>query len=58
MRCFYAIKVLQNMRKVIVFKVENVLANGFDERRNDELNAKRVVRELVGMWRKIGLRRG
>ena len=36
------------MRKVIVFKVENVLVNGFDERRNDELNAKRVVRELVG----------
>lgn len=35
------------MRKVIVFKVENVLVNGFDERRNDELNAKRVVRELV-----------
>lgn len=58
MRCFYAIKVLQNMRKVIVFKVENVLANGFDERMNDELNAKRVVRELVGMWGKIGLRRG
>lgn len=46
------------MRKVIVFKVENVLVNGFDERRNEELNAKRVVRELVGMWGKIGLRRG
>ena len=46
------------MRKVIVFKVENVLVNGFDERRHEELNAKRVVRELVGMWGKIGLRRG
>jgi hypothetical protein len=46
------------MRKVIVFKVENVLVNGFDERRNDEVNAKRVVRELVWMWGKIGLRRG
>jgi len=46
------------MRKVIVFKVENVLVNGFDERRNDELNAQRVVREIVEMWGKIGLRRG
>ena len=36
------------MKKVIVFKVENVLVGGFDEKRNDELNAKRVVRKLVG----------
>lgn len=36
------------MRKVIVFKVESVLVSVFDEKRNDELNAKRVMRELVG----------
>ena len=38
------------MKKVIVFKVENVLVGGFDEKRNDELNAKRVVRKLMGIW--------
>ncbi len=48
LRRFYTLIVLLNMRKVIVFKVENVLVSGFDERKNDELNAKRVVRELVG----------
>lgn len=48
LRRFYTLKVLLSMRKVIVFKVENVLVNGYDERKSDELNAKRVVRELVG----------
>ena len=48
MRRFYTLKVLLNMKKVIVFKVENVLVGGFDEKRNDELNAKRVVRKRVG----------
>ncbi len=36
------------MRKVIVFKVENVLVNGYDERKSDELSGRRLVKEIVG----------
>lgn len=36
------------MKKVIVFKVENVLVKGYDEKRIDESNGKKFVREYVG----------
>ena len=36
------------MRKVIVFKVENVLVNGFDGKKSDELSGRRLIREIVG----------
>ena len=36
------------MRKVIVFKVENVLVKGYDERKSDEMSGKRLVKEIMG----------
>lgn len=36
------------MRKVIVFKVENVLVKGYDERKSDEMSGRRLVKEIVG----------
>ena len=36
------------MKKVIVFKVENVLVKGYDEKRIDESNGKKFVRDYVG----------
>lgn len=48
LRRFYTLKVLLSMRKVIVFKVENVLVNGYDERKSDELSGRRLVKEIVG----------
>ena len=36
------------MKKVIVFKVENVLVNGYDEKKGDELNGRKFVKKLVG----------
>ena len=36
------------MKKVIVFQVENVLVNGYDEKRGDELNGRKLVKKLVG----------
>ena len=36
------------MKKVIVFKVENVLLNGYDEKRVDELGGKKFVKMEVG----------
>lgn len=36
------------MRKAIVFKVENVLVKGYDERKSDEMSGRRLVKEIVG----------
>ncbi|MBQ6185477.1 MAG: hypothetical protein IJK48_06370 [Bacteroidales bacterium] len=36
------------MRKVIVFRVENVLVNGYDEKKGDELNGRKFVKRMVG----------
>ena len=48
LRRFYTLKVLLSMKKVIVFKVENVLVNGYDERKSDELSGRRLVKGIVG----------
>ena len=34
------------MSKVIVFKVEKALVNGYDERKSDELSGRRLVKEI------------
>ena len=36
------------MKKVVVFKVENVLVGEYDERRVDEGNGRKMVRRIVG----------
>ena len=36
------------MKKLIVFQVENVLVKGYDEKRMDEVNGKKMVKEFVG----------
>ena len=36
------------MKKVIVFKVENVLVKGYDEKKIDESNGKKFVKDYVG----------
>lgn len=36
------------MKKVIVFRVENVLVKGYDEKRMDEVSGKKLLKGLVG----------
>ncbi|MBR1436789.1 MAG: hypothetical protein IJ584_16950 [Bacteroidales bacterium] len=36
------------MKKVVVFKVDNVLVGEYDERREDEGNGRKMVRRIVG----------
>ena len=37
------------MKKVIVFQVEGVLVNKYDEKRMDEMGGKKMIREMVGL---------